>query len=101
MDNSTTISWIFLSIVLSSDKSPVDFKGISQVADGINHAVPSHKEIQDSVSWLLRKDFILKIGNKYSLSDLGKAMLIDSEKNTKTVLNIWKNIDNKIRKYDD
>jgi len=101
MDNSTTISWIFLSIALSSDKSPVDFKGISQVADGINHAVPSHKEIQDSVSWLLRKDFILKIGNKYSLSDLGKNMLIDSEKNTKTILNIWKNIDNKISKYDD
>lgn len=101
MDNSTTISWIFLSIALSSDKSPVDFKGISQVADGINHAVPSHKEIQNSVSWLLRKDFILKIGNKYSLSDLGKNILIDSEKNTKTVLNIWKNIDNKISKYDD
>ena len=101
MDNSTTISWIFLAIALSSDKSSVDFKGISQVADGINHAVPSHKEIQDSVSWLLRKDFVLKIGNKYSLSNLGKNMLIDSEKNTKTVLNIWKNIDNKISKYDD
>lgn len=101
MDNSTTVSWIFLSIALSSDKSPVDFKGISQVADGINHAVPSHKEIQDSVSWLLRKDLILKIGNKYSLSDLGKNMLIDSEINTKTVLNIWKNIDNKICKYND
>ena len=101
MDNSTTISWIFLAIALSSDKSLVDFKGISQIADGINHAVPSHKEIQDSISWLLSKDFILKIGNKYSLSDLGKSIMIDSETNTKTVLNIWKNIDNKISKYND
>jgi hypothetical protein len=101
LNNSTTISWIFLAIALSSDKSPVDFKGISQIADGINHAVPSHKEIQDSVSWLLRKDFILKIGNKYSLSDLGKNIMIDSETNTKTVLNIWKNIDNKLSKYYD
>ena len=99
MDNSTTISWIFLAIALSSDKSPVDFRGISQVADGINHAVPSHKEIQDSISWLLRKDLIIKIGNKYSLSDLGKDFIKDSETDSKTILKIWENIENKLRIY--
>lgn len=101
MDNSKTTSWIFLAIALSSDKSPVDFKGISQVADGINHAVTGHKEIQDSVSWLLRQDFIIKIGNKYSLSVFGKGLMNDSKIDTKTILNIWENIKNKLDKYND
>jgi hypothetical protein len=101
MDNSTTISWIFLAIALSSDKSPVDFKGISQVADGINHAVPNHNEIQNSVSWLMQKNLILKISKKYTLTDSGKKLYIDSHIENKTILNIWHYLDNEIKKYHD
>jgi hypothetical protein len=42
----------FLAISLCSLTEPVDFKSISQIADGINHAVPTENEMQSSISWL-------------------------------------------------
>ena len=47
-----TISWIFLSTVLASQKEPADYSSISSIADGINHSVPTDKEMQSSLSWL-------------------------------------------------
>jgi hypothetical protein len=35
-----TISWIFLSIAVASKIEPAEFRQISMVGDGINHAVP-------------------------------------------------------------
>jgi predicted transcriptional regulator len=66
-----TISWIFLSIGISSQTGPADFREISMIADGINHAVPNHKELQSSISWLLDKGLVLKHSNRYELSEKG------------------------------
>jgi predicted transcriptional regulator len=99
MENFTTVSWIFLAIALSSQKSPVDIKRISQVADGINHAVPDRTELQNSISWLLKKNLIVKINNKYSLSELGNQLKIHSKTDPGTIMLVWKNIENELRKY--
>ena len=39
MKEEQIISWIFLAVALASNTEPSDIKGISLVADGINHAV--------------------------------------------------------------
>lgn len=71
MTDVRTISWIFLSIAMASEIDPADFTGISMIGDGINHAVPTHKEIQTSVSWLIKKGLVLKHSNKYALTETG------------------------------
>jgi hypothetical protein len=50
--DAATIAWIFYALRLASETAPADFRSISQVADGLNHAVPTHKEMQLSLKWL-------------------------------------------------
>ena len=65
MKESKTISWIFLATVMASQVEPANFSDISQIADGINHAVPTHKELQSSIAWLVGNNLLLKQANKY------------------------------------
>ncbi len=89
MTNSQTISWIFVSIALASQKEPASFDGISSVADGINHAVPTHKELQSSITWLTNRGLIEKIGNRYKLTSKGKEEFVTSTKSN-NLMSIWK-----------
>ena len=63
--SSQTISWILLSTALASAHQPANFESISQIADGINHSVPTHKELQTSLTWLTKYGFVEKSGKKY------------------------------------
>ena len=62
MTEEQTISWVFLSIAIASEIHPADFRGISMIGDGINHAVPTHKELLDYLSW----NFILVDRKRFS-----------------------------------
>ena len=73
-----TISWIFLSIAIASETEPADFRQISMIADGLNHAVPNHKELQSSISWLMERGLVLKHSNKYELSEKGTKIFSQS-----------------------
>lgn len=97
MSDTTTISWIFLAIGLASEKSPADYKSIIQIADGINHAVPTDKEIQTSIKWLLSNDLILKNRKKYLLTESGDKLLNDAKVKAKTLMKIWDNLKVKIQ----
>jgi len=98
--DSQTISWIFLSTALASQKEPADYSSISNIADGINHAIPTHKELQTSLTWLTKNGLLFKIGSKYSLTEKGKLNYKESSKNTKTVLKIWNNIETLLKEYE-
>lgn len=37
---------------MASEQEPANFVSISQIADGINHTVPTHKELQTCLGWL-------------------------------------------------
>jgi predicted transcriptional regulator len=89
MTNNQTVSWT----------EPSDFSSISDIADGINHAVPSHKELQTSMTRLTNNGLVIKKGNKYSLTSKGKLDFEDASKETATLLKIWKNLEDKIKKY--
>ena len=94
-----TYSWIFLATALTSQTEPSDFKGISMIADGINHTVPTHKEMQSSITWLLGKELINKQGKKYELTTMGKSEYKRASEKTNTLLKIWDNLEEKIKNY--
>lgn len=94
-----TISWIYLALSMASETEPTDFNGISMIADGINHAVPTHKEMQTSISWLSEKGLVSKLGKKYTLSSTGRNDYKAASTGTNTLLKIWDNMEQKIKNY--
>ncbi len=101
MTDLQTISWIFLATALATNSKPTDISGISSVADGINHAVPTQKELQTSISWLMTKGLIIKQGKNYELTSEGKLTYESASKNTQTVMKIWENIELNFNGYGD
>ncbi|WP_026728351.1 hypothetical protein [Flavobacterium denitrificans] len=97
MRNAEILSWIFLALAISSKDSPVGFASISQIADGINHSVPNEKEIQNSLTWLKNHGLVLKLKNKYSLTEIGKEMFSDAQNTTETLLKMWEHLEKKIQ----
>ena len=69
--DAATIAWIFYSLRLASDTAPAKFDAISQVADGLCHAVPTHRELQSSLSWLSSAGLVAKQSGGYSVSASG------------------------------
>ncbi len=85
-----TISWILLSTAFASAQEHATFESISKIADGINHAVPTHKELQTSLSWLTKKGFVEKKGKKYHLSNEGIELIGRAKSRTNNIImNIW------------
>lgn len=93
------IAWIYLAVSIASQTKPTDFKGISMIADGINHAVPTQRELQTATSWLINKGLINKVGEKYSLSEKGKEDYNYAQLETKTLLKMWDKLELKINNY--
>jgi hypothetical protein len=90
MNETTTISWILLSTAFASEQEPANFESISQIADGINHALPTHKELQTSLLWLTKYGFVEKKGKKYHLSNEGFESIGRAKSRTNNIImNIW------------
>jgi len=92
-----TNSWIFLAIALASQQEPADIKGISQIADGINHAVPTQKELRSSINWLMDHGYIREHNSKYTLTKKGMIDYTFASLNTNIILNIWRNLERQLK----
>lgn len=101
MSDKQTIAWIFLATALATNLKPTDMNGISLVADGINHAVPTHKELQTSISWLTKQGLIVKQGKSYELTGKGKLEYETASKHTDKLLEIWKVLERHLSSYGD
>jgi predicted transcriptional regulator len=99
MTDLQTISWIFLATALATITKPTDMNGISSVADGINHAVPTHKELQISIAWLTKKGLIVKQGRNYELTDKGKLEYKSASEHTEKLLEMWGVIEKNLSSY--
>jgi len=95
MTESQIISWIYLAIAMGSQESPIDHRGICMIADGINHALPTQKEMQKSIKWLLKNEIIIKKNRCYTLSVKGKEIFEKEISTIDTILETWK----KLNKY--
>jgi hypothetical protein len=99
MDDFNTISWIFLSIHLGSQKSPIRKNEIRLIADGINHSIPTDNEIRFSIKWLLDKGLILKEKDRYVSTIEGNLIINKAEeKSSKTILSIWEKLSSEIER---
>jgi len=94
-----TISWIYLSVAIASKTAPTDFRCISMIADGINHAVPTHQEIQSSLNWLSKNRLVTKNRDKYELTSKGKNDYSRASENTNTLIKMWDNMEEIIKNY--
>jgi len=99
MTEQETYSWIFLATALASQSGPTNLQGISSVADGINHAVPTHKEMNSSLNWLREKKLIEKDGKKYQLSQQGNIMIDKLSGKDDSIMIIWNRIEKEIKNY--
>jgi len=90
--NEQTLSWIFLSIAIASQKIPTSIAKISEAADYINRSIPSYDELAHSISWLKQQNLISEVNNEFFLSELGKT-IFEKSKNKKAILDIWKNLE--------
>ena len=88
MTPETTNSWIFLAVAMASSESPATLDGIIGVADGINHAIPTHKELQTAFGWLSKQGLILKEGKKYRLTDKGLALHSEASAKSKRIFGV-------------
>lgn len=99
MTEEETISWIFLATAMASQAEPADYNSISNIADGINHAVPTHKELQTSLTWLSKNGLVSKDRNRYSLTEKGLADYETASRQTRTLIGIWNKLAEALKKY--
>lgn len=52
--------------------------------------------MQSSISWLKKEKFIVKVGNKYFLSESGQQFYLKTVSETKGLLKMWKKLENEI-----
>jgi predicted transcriptional regulator len=96
MTENEIISWIFLATALASQKNPAEINSISMIADGINHSVPTDKELKMSLSWLITEELISKQNKKYILTEKGKNKYLKASEKTNILLKIWDNLNKEL-----
>lgn len=90
MNENTNISWIFLATAMASEHEPANLASISQIADGINHAVPTHKELQTCLNWLTKQGFVEKVAKKHKLTTSGTETVDRARaRTTNIIMKIW------------
>jgi predicted transcriptional regulator len=92
-----TTSWIFLATAIASKSGPADFSSISGIADGINHAVPTHKELQSSLTSLKMMGLVSNNGSKYRLTEKGKIDYEMASRETSNLFKVWENIEQMLK----
>ena len=101
MTDFETFSWIFLATALASQECGANVAAISELADGINHAVPTQKELQVSLKWLQIKGLIRKDQNRYSLTDQGNGLIQQAKKRSNILLKLWEILEADLKTIDE
>ena len=89
MQEARTISWILYALEGASSNEGAKCRDISLVADGINHAVPTQKEMSESLKWLCQNNLAVKVGSFYRVTDDGKLFLSSARSTSATIAGVW------------
>jgi hypothetical protein len=84
-----TDSWIFLSLGMISNATPVSLSETIGVADGINIAIPTHAELSAALGWLLNDKLAEKVGRKYQITKFGGELLARARNNSEKLFDVW------------
>jgi predicted transcriptional regulator len=96
MREAEIVAWILYAVAGASGQGPADFRGISLVADGINHAVPNHKELQTSLRWLCHAGLIVSSAQGYTLTSKGAALIKNAGQKSNTIMGVWKELTHQV-----
>lgn len=97
MDEARTKAWIMYALELASQAGPANFAAISQVADGINHAVPTQKELRSSLSWLVSRELVQKRGSGYQITPQGSFVIHSASTGHSTTFQVWESLTSALR----
>jgi len=101
MDEDYKNAWIFLSAGTGGDPTPVTFRSVLGVADGINHAVPTHKELQTAFKWLTSHGFMKKVGKGFTITEDGSSLLAEAGSRSDNIFDHLKYIEKRFGKISD
>lgn len=93
MTDAQTFSWILLSVY----EQGCTRRQISETADAINHAVPTHHEMETSLRWLQERGFVLEDGGRFALTDTGAAFLARFRSPTRPIMQTWHSLGDAIQ----
>lgn len=91
MTDSQIYTWIFLSL----GYEPASLQGVIGSADAINHAIPSHQELQRAFGWLIARSLAKKDGGKYSYTQEGAALRKKCVGSKMTIRESWAAVEKK------
>jgi hypothetical protein len=83
MTESQIHSWILLSV----PEVGGTLRDIIASAEYINHAIPSHDELQSSLGWLKAKGLVRKVGRRFLLTEAGSFLVSRSRSPGRTMMN--------------
>lgn len=92
MKLSTVRAWILLAIPNDGGS----LKDIFWRADGINKAIPTLDELNDSLGWLQSAGLVAGVDSMYFITDQGNKLIENCDNHPKSIFDIWDCIDNSI-----
>src|SRR6266852_807282 len=92
MTDAQTFSWILLSV---SEQGSTR-RQISEMADAINHAVPTHEELETSLDWLRGRDLVREDGGRFALTSAGATLLARLRSPTRPIMQTWDEVEHEL-----
>ena len=92
MTEAQTYSWIFCALAAVRNNEGTSVRDIEAVADGINHAVPTQKEMDSSLRWTESRGLIVRTGKKIFLTDSGREFAARFFERPGSAMKTWDHI---------
>ncbi|RKD87785.1 hypothetical protein BC643_3792 [Mangrovibacterium diazotrophicum] len=58
--------------------------------------MPTNRELEESIKWLIQNGIISEANKKFSLSDYGEKLVNNANSKTNIIFEIWKNLETEI-----
>jgi hypothetical protein len=92
MTEAQTYAWIFYAASAAATNQPAKRREIEAVADGINHAVPTHKEMEASFAWAESQGLLQREGKTIRLTDEGRKFSSQFTEKPGSTMKTWDRI---------
>lgn len=93
MTDAQTFAWILLSVY----EQGFTRRQISETADAIHHAVPTHQEMETSLRWLQEHGFVREDGGRFVLTETGAAFLAPFRSPRHPIMQTWHAVEDAIQ----
>ena len=92
MTEAQTYAWIFYAASAVASKQAAKHREIEAVADGINHAVPTQKEMATSFKWAESKGLLQRVGKMTQLTGEGRTFAAQFTEKPGSTMKTWDRI---------